>query len=100
MICCENNGQLILLGHGLGDWGQGNLKTAHHVSLILKDFPSSNAFSQREWGVVGKRKVEPGSIHPPATGGNQIKYIFEVPLKKKIPSASNGLNSATGKLIS
>lgn len=75
---------------------------AHHVSLILKEFPSSNEFPQWNWGAVGRSKVEPASIHPLALPGNQIQYIFEVPSlkKKKIPSASNGLNSSTGKFIS
>lgn len=57
---------------------------AHHVSLILKEFPSSNEFPQWNWGAVGRSKVEPASIHPLALPGNQIQYIFEVPsLKKK-----------------
>lgn len=49
MICCENNRQFILLGHGLGEGGQGLLRTAHHVSLILKDFPPRNEFPQWDW---------------------------------------------------
>lgn len=54
-------------------------------------------------GVGGRgvrAKVKPASIHPLALRGNEIKYIFEAPSLKKIPSASNGLNSSTGTLIS
>jgi len=54
-------------------WGKGVrglLMAAHHASLILKEFPSSNEFPQWNWGAVGRSKVEPASIHPLALPGN------------------------------
>lgn len=77
------------------------LKTAHHVSLILKDLPSRNEFPQWNLGEGWQNKISLHSPSMPQGKLNQI-YIFEVPSlkKKKNPSASNGLYSSTGTLIS
>lgn len=59
------------------------LKTAHHVSLILKDLPSRNEFPQWNLGEGWQNKISLHSPSMPQGKLNQI-YIFEVPsLKKK-----------------
>lgn len=99
MICCGNNGNLL---YWTVAWRKGLLKTAHPASLILRDFPSSNGLPPWDWA-RREIKMKPVSIHPRCLRGKEIKLkkisLRDHPLKKKIPSATNGLHASTGRLI-
>lgn len=79
MICCENNRQFILLDHGLEKGGQGDPQDSPHVSLILKDFPSSNEFPQWDsgqgvWG--GEQSKNKTSLYSPSVPQGKLNQIY------------------------